>query len=190
MPSLQVHTDRSSMRLCHRKRWRVVTGLILGGVGLLISGCAQVSSVQPGTPISDVIRKFGRPVVTCAQSDGSRRMVWTEQPQGETAFALVVGPDKRVSAPEQLLDDNHFAILSNGETWTAEKIRCQFGPPANITTVGFGQSKQWVWGYRYMQPAAFAAMMYIYMGSDGNAMTRYESVPDPDRNEEVMGGRG
>lgn len=157
---------------------------------LVLSGCASVSSVQPGTPVSDVIRKYGRPVVTCDQADGSRRMVWTEQPQGETAFALTVGSDKRVGAPEQLLDDNHFALLSNGEVWTPEKLRCQFGPPANITTAGFGHSKQWVWGYRYMQPANFPAMMYIYMGRDGNAMTRYESMPDPDRNEEVMGGRG
>jgi len=169
---------------------RLVTGLSASVGILLLASCAQVSSVQPGTPVADVIRKFGRPVVTCAQTDGSRRMVWTEQPQGETAFALTVGTDKRVGTPEQLLSDNHFAVLNNGEVWTAEKIRCEFGPPANITTVGFGQSKQWVWGYRYMQPANFAAMMYIYMGQDGNAMTRYQSVPDPDRNEEVMGGRG
>ena len=169
---------------------RLITGLGASVSVLVLAGCAQVSSVAPGTPISDVIRKFGRPVVTCAQSDGSRRMVWTEQPQGETAFALVVGADKRVGSPEQLLDDNHFSILGNGEVWTPEKIRCQFGPPANITSAGFGHSKQQVWGYRYMQPGNFAAMMYIYMGADGNAMTRYESAPDPDRNEEVMGGRG
>lgn len=169
---------------------RTAAGLCASFGILFVSGCAQVSSVQPGTPVADVIRKFGRPVVTCAQPDGSRRMVWTEQPQGETAFALVVGSDKRVSAPVQLLSDDHFSIMSNGQLWTAEKIRCEFGPPANITTSGFGQSKQVVWGYRYMQPANFAAMMYIYMGQDGNAMTKYVSMPDPDRNEEVMGGRG
>ncbi len=172
------------------RRLKVGASLLTGFGALFISGCAQVSSVAPGTPIADVIRKFGRPVVSCEQADGSRRMVWTEQPQGETAFALVVGADKRVGSPEQLLDDNHFSILNNGEVWTAEKIRCQFGPPANVTATGFGQSKQWIWGYRYMQPANFAAMMYIYMGRDGHTMTRYESLPDPDRNEEVMGGRG
>jgi hypothetical protein len=140
--------------------------------------------------VADVIRKFGRPVVTCAQADGSRRMIWTQQPQGESAFALTVGADQRVGMAEQLLDDNHFSVLSNGQAWTPEKVRCQFGPPANITESGMGRSRQWVWGYRYMQPANFAAMMYIYMGGDGKMMTHYESLPDPDRNEEVMGGRG
>lgn len=173
-----------------KKSNRSIIGFAVGLGFLVLTGCAQVSSVQPGTPIADVMRKFGRPVVTCDQADGSRRMVWTEQPQGETAFALTVGVDKRVSAPDQLLDDDHFSMLGNGQVWTAEKIRCQFGPPANVTAVGFGQTKEWVWGYRYMQPANFAAMMYIYMGHDGHTMTRYQSMPDPDRNEEVMGGRG
>jgi hypothetical protein len=190
MQNLKTITTSLDISGHSKSAMRVIAGLG-ASIGLLVlAGCAQVSSVQPGTPVADVVRKFGRPVVTCAQPDGSRRMVWTEQPQGETAFALIVGADKRVGSPEQLLDDNHFSILGNGEAWTAEKIRCQFGPPANITTVGWGQSKQWVWGYRYMQPANFAAMLYIYMGQDGNTMTRYESLPDPDRNEEVMGGRG
>ncbi len=168
---------------------RIVAGAGLVATVLLLAACAQVSSVPPGTPVADVIRKFGRPVVTCAQADGSRRMIWTQQPQGESAFALTVGADQRVGAAEQLLDDNHFSILSNGQAWTPEKIRCQFGPPANVTESGMGSSRQWMWGYRYMQPANFAAMMYIYMGGDGRMMTRYESLPDPDRNEEVMGGR-
>ncbi len=172
------------------RMFRIAAGCCLGSAVLLLTSCAQVSSVKPGTPIADVIRKFGRPVVTCAQADGSRRMIWTEQPQGETAFALTVGTNQLAGAPEQVLDDQTFSVLSNGQGWTPEKVRCQFGPPANITEAGMGQSRQWVWGYRYMQPANFAAMMYIYMGSDGNMMTRYESLPDPDRNEEVMGGRG
>jgi hypothetical protein len=169
---------------------RIAVGSCLAATVLLLTACAQVSSVAPGTPVADVIRKFGRPVVTCAQADGSRRMIWTQQPQGESAFALTVGADQRVGMAEQLLDDNHFSVLSNGQAWTPEKVRCQFGPPANITESGMGRSRQWVWGYRYMQPANFAAMMYIYMGGDGKMMTHYESLPDPDRNEEVMGGRG
>jgi len=188
MPMFNTATSNHQISSHLKSTIRLIAGVSAGLTTLLVVGCAQVSSVQPGTPVAEVIRKFGRPAVTCAQADGSRRMVWTEQPQGETAFALVVGADKRVGSPEQLLTDKHFAMLNNGEAWTAEKIRCAFGPPANITTVGFGQPKQQVWGYRYMQPANFAAMLYIYMGTDGSTMMRYESVPDPDRNEEVMGG--
>lgn len=154
----------------------------------LISGCASVSSVQSGTPIDDVVQKFGRPSITCSQPDGSRRMVWTQQPEGETAYALIVGTDNKVSAPRQILNDGQFAILGNGQKWTPEAIRCEFGPPANMTEDGIGHARQWVWGYRYMR-GSDPLMMYIYMGKDGKQMTRFGAAPDPDRNEEVMGGR-
>lgn len=178
-----------SLEKSHAKStMRAIAGLAVS-VGLLtLAGCAQVSSVQSGTSIEAVVSKYGRPDVTCSQTDGSSRMIWTSQPQGETAFALVVGADKRVSSSEQVLDEQHFAILNNGEAWTAEKIRCQFGPPARITTIDSGKSKQYVWYYRYMQVANFAVMMTIYMGEDGKAMTSNYSVPDPERNQVLMGG--
>jgi hypothetical protein len=188
MSNTQKSTAALSMSRTRNIPLRIALGVFLGSAAVLLCGCAQVSSVQPGTPVADVIRKFGRPVVTCAQPDGSRRMVWTQQPEGETAFALTVGPDKLVGTPEQVLDDKHFSILSNGQAWTAEKVRCQFGPPANITGSGLDHSRQVIWGYRYMKPGSDAAMMYIYMGIDGTMMTHYISLPDPDRNEEVMGG--
>ncbi len=161
----------------------------LGAVLLaLLSGCASVSSVQPGTPVNEVISKFGRPSVTCSLPDGGRRMVWTQQPMGETAYALNVGADKKVSAPQQLLQDNHFSVLGNGQAWTPEMLRCEFGPPASVSEDGFGSSRQWVWGYRYLR-GSDPLMMYIYMGQDGKQMTRFGSAPDPLLNEEVTGGR-
>ncbi len=171
-----------------KSKMRVITCLAASAGLLILTGCAQVSSVQPGTSIDEVVSKYGPPDVTCARADRPSRMIWTTQPQGETAVALVVGVDKRVSAPVQMLDDKYFAMLNNAEVWTAEKIRCQFGPPARISTIGSGNSKQVVWYYRYMQVANFAALMTIYMGEDGKAMTSHYSVPDPDRNQVLMGG--
>lgn len=154
----------------------------------LLSGCASVSSVQSGTPVDEVISKFGRPSVTCSLPDGGRRMVWTQQPMGETAYALNVGADKKVGAPQQLLQDNHFSVLGNGQAWTPEMLRCEFGPPASVSEDGFGSSRQWVWGYRYLRGSE-ALMMYIYMGQDGKQMTRFGAAPDPLLNSEVTGGR-
>lgn len=158
------------------------------GLFLLISGCASVSSVQPGSPIADVVQKFGRPSVTCSLADGSRRMIWTQQPMGETAYALTIGADNVVNSKQQVLNDNHFATLGNGKVWTPEALRCEFGPPASVTEDGLGHQKQWVWSYRYMR-GSDALMMNIYMGSDGKQMTRFGAGPDPVFNDEVAGGR-
>ena len=155
---------------------------------LLLSGCASVSDVEPGTPVAEVVKKYGRPSVSCSMPDGSRRMVWTQMPMGEAAYALNVGADNTVGAPEQVLSDAHFQILANGQKWTPEALRCEFGPPASVTESGMGNSKQWVWGYRYMR-GSDAIMMYVYMGHDGRQVTHFGAAPDPLFNDEVTGGR-
>ncbi len=153
-----------------------------------VTGCAQVSSAKPGTPIAQVLKQYGKPAVTCPTKDGGQRMVWTQQPEGETAYAVQVPKNGLIEAPQQVLSVESFNVMSNGEVWTREMVHCQFGPPANITRDGIG-SEEWIWGYRYMRAGDDAQMMYVYLGSNGASVTHYVSQPDPDRNPEVMGRR-
>ncbi len=152
----------------------------------LLAGCAGFSDVKSGTPLKQVTGKYGRPAVSCQQPDGSRRMVWTQQPDGESAWAMRVSTDGLVGAPEQVLTSAHFQVLASG-VWTPEKMRCEFGPPATIRDEGIAEKKQWIWAYRFVQPGGFYALMYVYMGQDGNQMTQYNAAPDPERSEEAMG---
>lgn len=167
---------------------RLLAGSLTGLSVLFIAGCAQVSSVKPGTPIAEVIKQYGRPATSCPERDGGKRMIWTQQPQGETAYALNVNSQGIVGAPQQVLTDESFRVLGNGEVWTRERVHCQFGPPANITRDSWGEDHQWVWGYRYFRSADDARMMYVYLGNDGAQVTKYTSAPDPEENEEVIGG--
>ncbi len=163
-------------------------GLGLGAVAAsaLIMGCAGFSEIKAGTPLDQVIGAYGNPSVTCQQPDGTRRMVWTQQPAGETAWAVRVTADNKASAPEQVLTQKHFGVLESG-VWTSEKIRCEFGPPAKISEGGFAEKKQTIWSYHFMQPGGFYAVMYVYMGKDGDQMTQFNAAPDPSRSPEAMG---
>jgi hypothetical protein len=161
---------------------------VLAGLIASLSGCAQVSSAKAGTPIAEVLKQYGKPAVTCPTKDGGRRMVWTQQPEGESAYAVQVPQSGLIQAPQQVLSMDSFSVMSNGEVWTREMVHCQFGPPANISRDGIG-SEEWVWGYRYMRVGDDAEMMYVYLGSNGASVTRYESLPDPERNSEVLGRR-
>jgi hypothetical protein len=161
---------------------------VLVGLIASLSGCAQVSSAKAGTPIAEVLKQYGKPAVTCPTKDGGRRMVWTQQPEGESAYAVQVPQSVLIQAPQQVLSMDSFSVMSNGEVWTREMVHCQFGPPANISRDGIG-SEEWVWGYRYMRVGDDAEMMYVYLGSNGASVTRYESLPDPERNSEVLGRR-
>ena len=164
---------------------------LMAGLAVFIatlSGCAQVSSAKPGTPIAEVLKQYGKPVVTCPTKDGGRRMIWTQQPEGETAYAVQVPKSGLIEAPQQVLSMRSFNVMGNGEVWTREMVHCQFGPPANISRDGFG-NEEWIWGYRYMAVGDDAQMMYVYLGANGASVTRFESLPDPERNSEVMGRR-
>jgi len=162
--------------------------LCAGLTALFLAGCAQVSSVKPGTPIAEVLKQYGRPAVSCPAREGGKRMVWTQQPQGETAYALHVTPQGLVDAPQQVLTESSFSVLGNGEVWTRERVHCQFGPPANISRDSWGDDHQWIWGYRYMRGEGDAQMMYVYLGNDGAQVTKYRSLPDQERNDEFAGG--
>ncbi len=165
------------------------TSLILTAfAALILSGCAQVSSVKLGTPIADVIKQYGSPDITCPSRDGGRRMVWTQQPEGETAYALSVSKQGIVGAPQQVLTEQSFSILGNGEVWTRERVHCEFGPPANITRDDWGDDQQWIWAYRYMRGQGDAEIMYVYLGNDGAKVTKYRSLPDQTRNDDIAGG--
>ena len=160
----------------------------LGLSALILSGCAQVSSVQPGTPVADVLKQYGSPDIICPSRDGGRRMVWTQQPQGETAYALHVSKQGIVGAPQQVLTEQSFSILGNGEVWTRERVHCEFGPPANITRDDWGDDRQWIWSYRYMRGQGDAEIMYVYLGNDGARVTKFRSLPDQERNSDIGGG--
>lgn len=160
------------------------TGLCL----LALTGCAQISSVQPGTPITEVMKQYGRPDISCASRDGGTRMIWTQQPDGETAYALHVSKQGTVSAPQQVLTEQNFRILSNGEVWTRERLHCEFGSPANITRDNWGDDQQWIWGYRYLRDQGDAEIMYVYLGNDGAQVTKYRSLPDQLMNPDIGGG--
>jgi len=182
-----------AINVCVKRRIVTLSGLRLltGSLSMLVlAGCAQVLNVQPGTPVAEVLKQYGKPAVTCPARDGGKRMVWTQQPEGETAYALNISPQGIVEGPaQQVLTYQSFSVLGNGEVWTRERVQCQFGPPANITRDNWGEDHQWVWGYRYMRNEADPEMMYVYLGNDGAQVTKYRSLLDPILNEAMAGGR-
>lgn len=143
-----------------------------------LAACANMAQVPPGTPLADVAAQFGRPNFGCARPDGGQRVIWTQQPYGQYAWGANVGADGRVDQVVPILTDTHFKRLATG-TWTAEQVRCEFGPPADIDEVGLPSVRQVVWSYRYKQSGVWNSLMYVYMGREGDRVTRFHPGPDP-----------
>ncbi len=152
-------------------------GLAAAALGTL-AACANMTSIPPGTPLTQVEAKFGQPNFSCPDAAGGRRLIWTQQPMGQYAWGTHVNSAGQIDQITPLLTDEHFRILAKG-TWTQDQVRCEFGPPAIIDSVGLPSVSQLVWSYRYRQDSAWNSLMYVYFGYDGSHVTRFHPGPDP-----------
>ncbi|WP_233238452.1 hypothetical protein [Bordetella sp. LUAb4] len=154
----------------------------------------MAARVPPGAPLTQVEAEYGRPNFTCERTspgpgpgrEGGQRVIWTQQPLGQYAWGANVGPDGRIDRVERLLTDEHFKLLSDGD-WPADRVRCEFGPPAIIDQVGLPSVRQVVWSYRYRENDVWNSLMYVYMGRDGDRVTRHHPGPDPMYEEDRFG---
>ena len=144
----------------------------------LLAACATMADLPPGTPYYQAQARYGAPSITCPLANGGQRVIWSQQPFGQYAWGGNVLPDGSMERIEPILTDAHFAILAQGE-WTPEKLTCEFGPPAEVSEVGLPAVRQVVWAYRYKQNGVWNSLMYVYLGPNGDRVTRFHPGPDP-----------
>lgn len=152
--------------------------ILMGGAALVLTACANIAATPPGTPLEQVQAQFGAPTLSCTSREGQPRVIWSQQPFGQFAWGSDLTPDGRVERIEPVLTDDHFQKLADGE-WTPDQVRCEFGPPAKIDTVGLPSVRQIVWNYRYRQAGVWNSLMFVFFGRDGERVTDFHPGPDP-----------
>lgn len=154
-------------------KWLAIASLAVG-----LTGCANIANTPPGTPASQVVQQFGAPTVQCPTANGGTRMLWSGQPFRQVAWAINVDASGKTGPVQAVLTDKHFQVLRDG-VWTPERLLCEFGPPAEKSAVGLPSVRQIVWSYRYMQDGVWYSLMHVYLGRDGERVTRFHPGPDP-----------
>ena len=77
------------------KNARMTKFSILVGAALL-TGCANMDTVPPGTTLTEVIKKYGKPDTICKKDDGTERMIWSGQPYGQFSWGGTIAKDGKV----------------------------------------------------------------------------------------------
>lgn len=168
----------TSIALQGRTRMRSGVRLAVGTAALvLLAACGTMQDIPAGTSLSEVQSRYGTPTVDCPMPDGTRRLVWSTQPMGQQAWSTVATADGKVGRVEQILTDQAFGQVKVG-VWTAEQLRCHFGPPAEKSVVGMPSVRSHVWSYRYQQSGVWNSLMHFYLSEDGR-VTRMHPGPDP-----------
>ncbi|MGE4125206.1 MAG: hypothetical protein AB7E59_08095 [Pusillimonas sp.] len=157
---------------------RTLSNVLAAGALTALTGCMTINQVTPGTPANQVIQQFGHPTYRCVKDDGRQHLIWSQQPMGQEAWGTTIDAEGRVGPVTQLLTDTRFRTLATG-TWTPDKLLCEFGPPAEKSAVGLPSSLQIVWSWRYMQDGVWYSLMHVYLGRDGEKVTRFHPGPDP-----------
>ncbi|WP_323016323.1 hypothetical protein [Castellaniella sp.] len=164
--------------MLHRSLPRTFLIGLMAGASLTLAGCASIGSTPPGTPLAQVTAQFGAPTLQCIDRQGQARAVWSQQPFGQYAWGATVDDQGRVGPIQPVLTDEHFQVLKQG-VWTADQVRCEFGPPAIVDSAGLPSVRQIVWSYRYKQDHVWNSLMYVFMGPDGGQVTKFHPGPDP-----------
>lgn len=145
---------------------------------MLTTGCTTLEEQLPdGTTSTEMLRAMGTPDVTCPLPGGGERWVWSGQPFFQASWATEVRPDNTTTGLEQVLTDESFDRLRQG-TWHIDQVRCTWGPPADITGVGWGNNVHTVWSYSYRQGGVWNSLMHVYFDPAGQ-VTRHHPGPDP-----------
>lgn len=97
---------------------------------------------------------------------------------GQSAWGGYVDSDGCIDQITPVLTTENFEKLGTGH-WTPAMLTCEFGPPARIDQVGWPSARQYVWNYRYRQAGVWDSLMHVYMGPEGQAVTRFHPGPDP-----------
>jgi hypothetical protein len=153
----------------------------MAALATLLGACASPASIQPGETQAATMARLGTPAVELKLPNGGTRLIYTTQPMGQYAWLTDYDASGQAVSTVQALTSTRFQMIDNGLAegqWNANRLRSEFGPPAEIRRVGY-PADQAVWGYRFRQDGVWNSLMYVYVRDSDGVVTRFHPGPDP-----------
>ena len=150
----------------------------------LLSACdaQRIERLEEGySTEADVRRQFGEPESVLERADGSRRLAYPRQPEGQTNYLIEIGPDGKMSALRQLLTPANFERVQPGMSEAA--VRELLGRPAKVWTFPTRPGEA-TWDWRFLRDQR-ALVFSVQFGPErtvtGTAVTEDTRGTDPGR---------
>jgi hypothetical protein len=149
-------------------------------LSLAAAGCASYSGygLQPGVATeSDVRNVMGAPAMEFVSPDGSRRLAYPRGPLGTRTFMADVGPDRKLQAISQVLDDDTFYRIQPG--LTRDQVLRMIGPPS--ATMSFPRLGHTAWDYRFTDTWGYVAIFSVTFDREGRVVSKISQRIERDR---------
>lgn len=144
--------------------------------------CAGVARIPVGADEAQVRAALGEPALILPDAAGGRHLAFPKGPLGTETFMARLGPDGRLVAVEQVLDEDHFAKIQGGVT-TEEDLLRLIGPPWR--RVDFPNLRQVAWDYRFRDTWGYLADLSVMVDERrvvaGKVVARIEPRSDSGR---------
>ncbi len=159
--------------------------LLAPAAALLAAGCASLEppSFAPGTSMSDVEARLGRPPSVLKAPGGETVWQYPKGPNGQRTYMADFGPDQRLKRFYQALTIEQFAKIRIG--MPEDEIRLLFGPPGE--TMFFGRMNEQVWSYHYQASWSDNRIFNVHFDAGTRAVRSTSDQFDPLLNPWNMG---
>ncbi len=158
---------------------RTIAPLLLA---LVLSGCASYGGygLRPGVSDENAVRQtMGRPAMELRNRDGSRELVYPRGPLGTQTFFAHLDTHGVLTGIEQVLDDDHFSAIHEGQT--REQVLHRIGPPGTTTEFGNGRV---AWEYRFVDTWGYLSEFSATFDRNGIVLSKIAIRFDRDNDTE------
>jgi hypothetical protein len=149
---------------------------------LVVSACASYSGygLRPGASTESEVRAtMGAPALELAEKDG-KELFYPKGPLGTQTFAVHLDARGTLVDIDQVLDDDHFRPIHEGQT--RDEVLRRIGPPGDRMRYANGTDS---WIYRYTDTWGYTADFYVTFNPQGIVVSkisiRLEPNDDNDR---------
>ena len=115
---------------------------------VLASACASYSGygLRPGSSTADdVVRTMGKPAAEFDEPGGGRELFFPRGPLGTETFVAHVDAHGTLRGIEQVLDDDHFRAIHEGQT--RDQVLRRIGPSGDSMRFNNG-TYAWIWRFK------------------------------------------
>jgi outer membrane protein assembly factor BamE (lipoprotein component of BamABCDE complex) len=115
----------------------------------LLTACDEraINELEEGVSTeADVREKFGPPEAVWDGPEGAQIYEYNRQPEGFQNWQITIGPDGKMAALRQVLNERTFAEIRPG--MPMEDVRRMLGRPMKITTYALKQETHYDWRWR------------------------------------------
>ena len=148
--------------------------LALLAMVLALSGCADPTSVVPGTSRAEVLQRLGQPT-SMYPMGAVERLQYSRAPAGTEVTNIDVDAGGKVIAVTQMLDERRFAVDIQPGVWREADVLRTYGRPEQVTRVTSFDGTVWSWRYRMINAPR---LLYVYLSPRG-VVERYHVGDDP-----------